>query len=107
MAAWTKMVSVELTDEEKLDTLGGCPPNIKNAPEYPWGLRISFDSGTLEKLGLEEDPDVGDYIDLRAFARVTCCSREQRGDGTFSRRIELQIEQLAVEDESTEEPAEE
>lgn len=100
---WSRMVDVALTEEEQLETIAPCPPDLSNAPRYPWGLTISLDEKTLAKLGLDEDPEVGDYIDLRAFASVTSVSRNERGNGEISRRIELQIERLAVEDEDQEE----
>ncbi len=55
----------------------------------------------LQKLDLAPDCEVGDIIDLRAFAVVTSVSTEQR-DGRNSARVELQIERLAVESESDE-----
>lgn len=97
---WTKMVDVGLTEEEQLEY--SQPMASADVPKYPWGLRISLDEKTLEKLGLDEDPEVGDYIDLRAFARVTSASRDQSANGKVSRRVELQIERLAVEDEDRE-----
>lgn len=99
---WTKMVSMELTEEEKLEDCMPCPPSIGNQPDYPYGLRISLTERELDKLGLEEDPEIGDYIDLRAFACVTSASREQSANGP-RRRIELTIERLAIEDEDREE----
>lgn len=102
--AWTKLVSMELTDDEKIDRLATCAPALKDQPDYPWGLRINLDECCISKLeaaGLEGEPDVGDYIDLRCFARVTSKSADET-DGGMRRRYELQIEQMALEDESTE-----
>lgn len=104
--AWTKLVSMERTDDEKLDAVATCVPGLKDQPDYPWGLRINLDEGSLKKLeaaGLEGQPDVGDYIDLRIFARVTSVSSNETSSGT-NRCVELQIEQLALEDETTERP---
>ena len=99
---WSKMVDVALTEEEQLEMVSPCPPDIANAPKYPYGLCITLDEKTLEKLGLDDDPEVGDVIDLRAFATVTCVSRNESAGGDLRRRIELQIEKLAVEDEADE-----
>lgn len=101
---WTKLVSMELDDDDKLDAVAAMP-SVADQPDYPYGLRISLDERSLAKLdkaGLEGEPDVGDYIDLRCFARVTSVSSEEVG-GTQKRRIELQIEQIALENESSEE----
>lgn len=97
---WTRLVSVELTDEEKLDAIR--PPGIENQPDYPYGLRISLNEQTLKKLDLEADCEIGDYIDLRALARVTSVSLGDHPDRGKTCCIELQIEQLAVESETDE-----
>ena len=96
---WSQMVPMELTDEEKLDAL--LPASIKDQPDYPWGLRISLTEHELQKLGLEADCSIGDTIHLKALARVTCISNEAT-DGGNKVRVELQIEQLAVENEDEE-----
>jgi hypothetical protein len=102
---WTKLVSMECTDEEKLDAMA-CVPAIKSQPDYPWGLRINLNEGSLKKLeaaGLEGQPDIGDYIDLRCFARVTSVSSNET-EGGANRCVELQIEEIALENETTERP---
>ena len=96
--AWTKLTSMELDDEEKLDF---CAPIACDRPDFPYGLRITLDEKQLKKLGLPI-PEVGDYLDMRSFGRVTSCSMEQR-NGEDCCRVEIQIEQIAVEDENTEE----
>jgi hypothetical protein len=92
---WSKFVDLSLTDEEKLDAVMPMP---MAAPEYPFGLRICLCGPELDKLDIDEMPDVGDYIDLRAFARVTSVS----DSGNGQRRVELQIEKLAAENEMDE-----
>lgn len=94
---WSKLVSMERSDDEKIDAISSYPII---APDYPPGLKICLCEDELEKLDLD-DPEVGDYLDMRAFARVTSVSREQM-DGKVRRRVELTIEQIAVEDEDKE-----
>ncbi len=96
--AWSKLVSLELDDEEKMDF---CAPIACDRPDFPYGLRITLDEKQLKKLGLPI-PEVGDYLDMRSFGRVTSCSMEQR-NGEDCCRVEIQIEQIAVEDENTQE----
>jgi len=96
---WTKLVSMELADEDKLDAVQPIP--MPDKPDFPYGLRISLTDKELTKLGVEADCEIGDYIDLRAFARVTSVSANETGDGKCC-RVELQIEQLALENESAE-----
>jgi hypothetical protein len=98
--AWSKMVNMELSDDEKFDAMIGMPC-ISNGPDYPYGLKICLTEKELEKLGLKPDADIGEVIDLRAFAVVTSVSTERR-DGKDTARVELQIERLAIENESTE-----
>ncbi len=97
--AWSKLVDLELDDDDKLDMVMPMP---MDRPDYPCGLRICLTENELEKLNLDDDCDVGDVIDLRAFAVVTSISKND-GAGGQSCRIELQIQKLAVENEMTEE----
>lgn len=93
---WTRMVDMELDDEGKIDSGYSVGPDKKpSRPDYPWGLRITLTGCELDKLGLDTDCDIGDVIDLRAFATVISISE----DGN-SRCVGLQIEKLAVEPES-------
>ena len=97
--AWSKLVDMEMDDDEKLDR---AIPEMPLAPDYPWGLRISLTEKELEKLGLDADCDIGDMIDLRAFAVVTSVSKNKSTEGADSCRVELQIEKMAVESEDEE-----
>ncbi len=90
---------MEMDDEDKMDSV--MPISMPSKPDYPYGLRICLTHNELAKLGLEL-PDVGDLIDLRAFATVTSVSSSS-GEGGDCCRVELQIEKLAVENELTEE----
>jgi hypothetical protein len=67
-------------------------------PDYPWGLRICLTHIELKKLGLDADCEIGDLIDLRAFAVVTSISKDSSPSGD-SARVELQIQKIAVEQE--------
>lgn len=96
--AW-KFADMEMDDESQMDAV--MPMPMPEKPQYPFGLRICLTEQELSKLGIDEDPDVGDYIDIRAFASVTSVSRTDGPNGPC-RRIELQIEKLALESESDE-----
>ena len=97
--AWGPLVDMEMTDDEKLDR---AIPEMPSKPDYPWGLRISLTEKELEKLGLDADCDIGDLIDIRAFAVVTSVSKNKMDSGEESVRVELQIEKMCVEDELSE-----
>lgn len=101
--AWSTMTSMEYDDEDSLDAMMPIP--MPDKPKFPYGLRICLTEKELEKLDLEADCGVGDIIDLRAFARVTSVSSNELEGGKCCCRVELQIEELAVEPEfSTEDP---
>ena len=97
--SWSKLVDMELDDEDKLDAPQPYPMPTK--PDYPYGLRISLTEKELKKLGLEMPEKIGDMIDLRAFAVVTCMSQHDNGDGNCC-RVELQIQKMSVESEMKE-----
>lgn len=100
------MKDMELDDEDKLDRAFPCDPCVtatkKLVPEYPWGLRISFDESTISKLGLDfAQMQVGGLIHGHFMARITSTSEDQGSDGV-RRRVELQIQQMCVEGEDEE-----
>lgn len=71
-------------------------PSKYEGPEYPWGLGLSLDDGSLTKLKIDELPDPGDEVYVIAKAKVT--SVESR-DGEYGkhRSVSLQITDLCVE----------
>lgn len=96
--SWSKLVDMELDDEDKYDF---CAPMPCAKPDYPYGLRITLDEKQLKKLGLPY-PEIGDMIDMRAFGEVTSCSIEKVDGGDERCRVEIQIQRIAVENEATE-----
>jgi ATP-dependent helicase/DNAse subunit B len=109
--AFDKFVDMELDDEDKVDMAiccGPAPESGKLVPQYPYGLRISLTGHEIERLDLDpEDVDVGDYIHMKVFARVTSKSIDNDTDSRTGERrervrIELQIEKIAAEDEDDE-----
>jgi len=98
---WSRLIDMELDDDTKLD-MPAIAADGPEGPKWPYGLRICLEKEQLDKLGLDCDCDVGDVIDLRAFAVVTSVSKgESEYSGPYS-RVELQIQKLAVENEMTE-----
>lgn len=93
--AWSKLVDMEMDDEDKMDAM--MPIAMSSKPDYPYGLRICLCDSDLKKLDLDANCDVGDMIDLRAFGVVTSV---QKQDGC--NRVEIQIQKMAVENEMTE-----
>lgn len=91
--AW---INMEMGDEEKLDMMMPMP---MDTPDFPCGLRLSFNAGSIDKLGLEELPTRGDLLDMRCMMEVTHVS-----DGPAGKCFEAQITLIKspVENEDTE-----
>lgn len=68
--------------------------------DYPWGLCISLDNETLNKLGMTTPP-VGGVVMITAKAIVKSTSERQDDDGTY-RRAELQITDMVIAPDSSE-----
>ena len=112
--AFCKYTSMELDDEDKLDLGICCGPYPESKepekliPQFPWGLRICFTAHELKRLELDpSDVKAGDVIHMKVFARITNISTEsmrhsRSGEIVNSDRVELQIEQIAAEDEDNE-----
>lgn len=67
------------------------------APRYPWGLSLSLDNEVLEKLGLDDLPEVDDELELVARVTVTRVSSADQAEGGPSRDVGLQITEMALE----------
>ena len=71
-------------------------------PEYPYGLCISFGNEEMEKLGLDDDVQVGDMLHMHCMAKVTSVSSHDHETSGKHCRIELQITHIQAEDEEAE-----
>lgn len=78
------------------------PGDKGDGPRYPWGLSLSFNKATLDKLGLSANCEIGDLLDARIFGTVTSISANKRNDGTADYNVSVQIERMAIENEMTE-----
>ncbi len=97
---FTKMVDMELEDEDKLDAPQPIP--MPSKPDYPYGLRISLTEKELKKLDIDPPTEIGDVIDMRCFGVVTCISQNKYEGGEDCIRVEIQIQKLAIESEMDE-----
>jgi len=102
--AWSNMVSLELDDEDREDA--AMPIAMPDTPQFPYGTRYCLTQVELEKLGLDHaECDVGDVIDMRSFGVITSKSVTE-GEYGECVRIEVQMERMAIENETTEETPE-
>jgi hypothetical protein len=103
---FAKMISMARTpaeakkEVEKYDMPATASP-VASVPTFPYGLCISLEDETLDKLGMEGAmPAVGDVIQFTAMAKVTSASDSERekSDGSKEqcRRVELQITDMGV-----------
>ncbi|EJI1363646.1 hypothetical protein NDL49_000120 [Escherichia coli] len=70
--------------------------------DYPWGLCISLDNDTLNRLGITSLP-VGGMVMITAKALVKSTS-ERQDENEVCRRAELQITDMAMAPDSSEPP---
>jgi len=92
----SKLVDLELDDEDQLDAIQPIPMATK--PRYPYGTKICLCGPEMKKLKLDpSDCKLGDYIDMRCFGEVTSIDEN---------RVEIQIQRMSVENENDEEPGE-
>jgi hypothetical protein len=98
MAEWRKpLIDMEMDDERQLDAIMPIP--MPEKPRYPFGLCLSLDDGSLEKLDLDCDCDEGDEIYFMAKAKVTRATHVSDTQGDTS-RVELQIVKMRVMDDA-------
>lgn len=94
------MVDLKRTSADKQETASLLP---YNAPDYPYGLAISLDEESLEKLDVDFDNvDVDENYHLFILAKITAKSRNESVSGKPRRCIELQITHMAAESEDEE-----
>jgi len=87
-----KSMALSKTEQDKM----AAPQTADDQPRYPWGLSLTLDDETLEKLGFgDELPDVGAMKDLVARAKVTSVSSNDVDGGKKRRSVSLQITELA------------
>jgi hypothetical protein len=96
-----KLKDMARTREEMIKDNNAYPVSIGDQSIYPYGLCLSLDNETLDKLDLDGDCEPGDFIHLFALCKVTSVSKNDTGDG-MKCRIELQITHAGVESEDEE-----
>jgi hypothetical protein len=105
-----KMVSMELTDDEKIDQSPWLFPKSDEdrareklaTPEYPYGLRICLCEKEFEKLELDpSEAFVGAMVHGHFLGRVTAVNSAESDEGKTA-RVEIQIEDLDIESEDEE-----
>lgn len=91
-----KLASMKMNAEERKEQM----PTTADAKEqqYPYGLRLDLDDGTLGKLGLTKLPPVGATLVIYAHAKVVSKgSNQSEGDKDEEQHLALQITEMACE----------
>lgn len=100
--AFRHMVDMTRSRGEKAEEVAETMPSVMDIPDVPYGLCLCLTETELEKLGLDDDCEVGDLLHLFCMTKVTSVSKHDSGNGP-NIRIELAIISMSVEDEATEE----
>ena len=91
---------VDMKCEKAPDPMGLMNPLASDLPEYDFGLQGSFNKESLDKLNLDSDVSVGDYLHIVSFAKVTGVHMKAGSDEID--RVDFCMCHIAVEDEAEE-----
>lgn len=88
------MVDMTMSAEEAKEQTA---PDTSDAPKYPWGLRISLDDDSIEKLGLTTLPAVGSKMTMTCAVEVcsTGAYQDQSGESETSMSLQITAMELA------------
>ena len=89
---------VDMKSEKQADPFGLVAP--QGSVDYDYGLQGSFNKESLDKLDLDSDVSVGDYLHIVSFAKVT--GVHQKAGSEEIDRVDFCLCHIAVEDESEE-----
>lgn len=73
---------------------------LSDLPDYDCGLCGSFNKESLDKLDMDSDVNVGDYLDIRSLAKVT--SIHMKPGSNEIDRVDFCMTHIAVENEDEE-----
>jgi hypothetical protein len=92
-----KTVVMKRSDREKKDAGESYGvPYRPMAADYPHGLVINLDDGSLKRLGIDEMPKPGDKFRIEGEAHVME-SAQRDTDQSSDRRVELVLHELGAE----------
>ena len=94
-------VMIDMSYEE-IELKDFSTPSI-NKPKYPHGLKLSLGKEELKKLNLEGTPAIGQKFNMEIVVEVVEVSSELEGSDEKSLRVELQVKEMEVKKDDTEE----
>lgn len=87
-----KLHSMKMTSSE---AKAQSTPAEVDAPRYPWGLAITLDQDSLDKLDMTGLPDVGEEYLIGGCVKVTSVSSNEH-EGGKHKSVSLQITELGL-----------
>jgi hypothetical protein len=72
-------------------------PTPADAPKYPWGLCITLNDDSLEKLGVDKLPSVDTEVTIIAKATVSSVRENQTQGGESEASMDLQITDMRID----------
>lgn len=89
-----------LTDMARTDEDKDASPLVVSECKYPYGLQISLDQGSLEKLGVDlNDFEIGDIYPLDILVKVVGKNANESEGGEARACVSLQITHIGAEEE--------
>jgi len=92
----SKLVSMKLEKKDR-EKAYPQPSMLEDGPIYPWGLNLTLDHETLEKLEVDALPEAGEQLLLIAKVKVTGTTSNDSTDGK-RQSVSLQITEMCLED---------
>lgn len=77
-------------------------PSHIGGDDYPYGLRVNLDHESLQKLGIDKLPSVGDKLHLHAHAHVVSAEERSTEGGKKHRSVSLELRKMHVGDSGDE-----
>jgi len=98
------MISLKLPKKSKKDLAASIPTvGIDNGPTYPYGTSITFDTDTIKKVPVLDEVKGGEMVEIHAMAKVTEVRIRDTGDADTKEDVELQIQDISIARDPSEE----
>ncbi len=87
------LIDMQMGAEETAEQIS---PTPADAPKYPWGLCITLNDDSLEKLGVKTLPAVDTEVTIVAKAVVSATRENQRGARDSWRLVRDSVDRCAA-----------
>jgi hypothetical protein len=90
----SSLINMEMSKEEAKEYSA---PSESEAPKYPWGLCLTLNDDSLEKLGVKTLPAAGSVVTITAKATVSGIRETQTQGGDSEASMDLQITDMTID----------